>query len=114
MEDMFRVDGTALCIKVPEELDHHIAEKMNVGADRILERQNIKRIIYDFRDTVFMDSSGIGAIMGRYRNIRLIGGEIEAIHVNERVGKILHLAGVDKVITVKKEKRWRGSYGEHE
>ena len=114
MENMFRVEGTDLWIAVPEELDHHIAEKMNAGADRMLERHNIHRIIYDFRDTVFMDSSGVGAIMGRYRNIRLIGGRVEAIHVNERVNRILHLSGVDKVITVKKEKRWRGSYGEHE
>lgn len=114
MEDMFRIEGTVLWIKVPEELDHHIAEKMNAVADRILERQNIRRIRYDFQNTVFMDSSGIGAIMGRYRNVRLIGGEVEAVHVNDRVDKILHLAGVDKVITVKKEKRWRGSYGEHQ
>ena len=114
MEDMFRIEGTNLWIKVPKELDHHIAERMNAGADRILERQNIRRIYYDFQNTVFMDSSGIGSIMGRYRNICLIGGEIEAVHVNERVDKILHLAGVDKLITVKKEKRWRGFYEEHQ
>lgn len=106
MNEIFQIDGTDLVIHVPAELDHYVAEKMNADADRMIEKQNIKRIVFDFRNTVFMDSSGIGAIMGRYRNIRLIGGTVEAVHVNDRVSKLLHLAGIDKVVTVRQEKKW--------
>ncbi|MGI6006583.1 MAG: STAS domain-containing protein [Ruminococcus sp.] len=106
MEEMFQINGTDLVIKVPRELDHHTAEKMNAGADRIIERKNIRRLIYDFKKTEFMDSSGVGAIMGRYRNICLIGGAVQAVHVNERVNKLFHLSGIDKVIEVQKEKSW--------
>ena len=121
MEKLFQTNGTALVIKVPRELDHHCAKRMNMGADRIIERKNIRRLIYDFRMREFMDSSGVGAIMGRYRNIRLVGGVIRAIHVNDRVERLFHLAGIDKVIEIEKEKSWmkagsqkEDSYGTHQ
>lgn len=106
MEELFQVNGTCLIIAVPPELDHHNAEAVNTGADRILERQNIHQIVFDFQKTEFMDSSGIGVIMGRYHNVNLIGGYISAIHVNERINKLLHLSGVYKLITISEEKGW--------
>lgn len=106
MEELFQVNGTCLTVFVPRELDHHNAEAVNAGADLILERQNIHQIIFDFQNTQFMDSSGIGVIMGRYHNVNLIGGYISAIHVNDRIDKLLHLSGVYKLITISKENGW--------
>lgn len=106
MKEFFQVKGTCLTVYVPKELDHHNAEAVIAGADLILERQNIHQIVFDFKDTEFMDSSGIGVIMGRYHNVNLIGGYISAIHVNERINKLLHLSGVYKLITISKEKGW--------
>lgn len=106
MEELFQVDGTCLTVFVPKELDHHNAEAVNTGADLILERQNIHQIVFDFKNTEFMDSSGIGVIMGRYHNVNLVGGYISAIHVNDRIDKLLHLSGVYKLITISKEKGW--------
>ena len=63
MDDMFRVSGTNLTVFVPKELDHHIAEMLNQKTDWIMEQKNIRRIVFDFRETDFMDSSGIGVIM---------------------------------------------------
>lgn len=69
-------------------------------------------------DTGFMDSSGIGMIMGRYRNLGMIGGRVSAIHVNERIYKILYLSGVYKVIDITKKREWsnrdekKGEYGD--
>ena len=71
MDELLEVKGNILIIYVPEELDHHCAEKIRIESDRILTKQNIRQIVFDFRRTVFMDSSGIGVIMGRYRNINL-------------------------------------------
>lgn len=121
MDDMFRVSGTNLTVFVPRELDHHIAQTMNEKTDWIMEQRNIRSIVFDFRETDFMDSSGIGVIMGRYRNINLIGGKVEAIHVNDRINKLLHMSGIYKLITISREKKWniKGNqkgeqYGEHE
>ena len=53
-----------------------------------------------------MDSSGIGVIMGRYQNIRLLGGIVTATHVSDRIYKVLQLAGVTKVIGIDRERFW--------
>lgn len=120
MRETFQVRDTVLTVLVPKELDHHTAEEIRIGADKILERENIKDIRFDFRNTEFMDSSGIGVIMGRYKNIRLVGGRVSAAYVNERVEKIMRMSGLLKFITVEQERSWDapdrkgGSYGTHE
>ena len=106
MDDMFRVSGTNLTVFVPKELDHHIAEMLNQKTDWIMEQKNIRRIVFDFRETDFMDSSGIGVIMGRYRNINLIGGKVEAVHVNDRIDKLLHMSGIYKLISISRREKW--------
>lgn len=100
MEEYFDITGTNLTIFVPRELDHHNAEIIKEGADKLLRTHNIRRIIFDFGKTSFMDSSGIGMIMGRYKNIRFTGGTAIAIRVNERISRILTLSGVYKVIDI--------------
>ena len=69
----------------------------------MIERNHIKIVIFDFQETDFMDSSGIGVIMGRYKNLYLMGGEVWAIHVNERMKRILSLSGVTKILHVYEE-----------
>lgn len=100
MEDFFTVSGTDLTVSVPAELDHHIAEKIKKGSDRLIENSNIRRIIFDFQKTCFMDSSGIGMLMGRYKNMRFMGGAVVAVNVNERIRRILTLSGIHKVIEI--------------
>ena len=56
-----------LCIKMPKELDHHGASDIRKLADELIIDDRVKNIVFDFEDTVFMDSSGIGLIIGRYR-----------------------------------------------
>lgn len=100
MDELLEVKGSTLTVYVPEELDHHYAEQIRVESDRILARQNIRQIVFDFRRTAFMDSSGIGVIMGRYRNIGLLGGSVKAVNVGEQVERILRISGIYKVIAV--------------
>ena len=100
MEKIFAIKGTNLTIHMPKELDHHNAEAVRRQADRMLERFMILRLVFDFQDTEFMDSSGIGMIMGRYKNIRFAGGTVLAVRVNERIRRILTLSGVYKYIDI--------------
>ena len=69
----------------------------------MIEKNHIKYVIFDFGKTEFMDSSGIGAIMGRYRMIRLIGGEVWAVHTNARIKKILTMSGMTKIMQIYEE-----------
>ena len=100
--EQFQVKGRTLVIRMPKELDHHTTGQIPGIADRMIGEKNIQRIEFDFRDTGFMDSSGIGVIMGRYQKLRLLGG-------SDRIWRILHLAGVTKVIEVEKERNWKES-----
>ena len=62
--------------------------------------RRVKQVIFDFRETVFMDSAGIGMIMGRYKLMQSLGGKVTAIHVNQRVRRILLLSGIYKIVGI--------------
>lgn len=69
--------------------------------------EECEEVVFDFRKTVFMDSSGIGLVMGRFREMELIGGKVRAVHVGERMRRILVMSGVTRVIEVEEEKTWK-------
>ena len=99
----YQVEENCLTIFLPGELVHHNAEEIRKGADKLIEENHIKCVIFDFQETNFMDSSGIGVIMGRYKMVYLLGGEVWAVHANERMKKILTMSGVTKIIQMYEE-----------
>lgn len=101
----YQVEENCLTIFLPGELDHHNAEEIRRAADKLIEEKQIKCVIFDFQETNFMDSSGIGVIMGRYKMVYLLGGEVWAVHANARMKKILTMSGVTKIIQMYEEER---------
>ena len=99
----YLVEENCLTIFLPQEVDHHNADEIRKESDHIIAKRHIKYVIFDFEKTSFMDSSGIGVLMGRYRQIHSLGGEIWAIHANNRMKKILHMSGVTKIIQLYEE-----------
>ena len=99
----YQIEENCLTIFLPKELDHHQTEEIRREADRQIERNHVKYVIFDFGETSFMDSSGIGMIMGRYKALGLRGGSILAVHVNDRMKRLLKLSGVYRFITVSRE-----------
>ncbi|MCI5650537.1 MAG: anti-sigma factor antagonist [Fusicatenibacter sp.] len=106
MDDICRRKGTTLLIHLPQELDHPVSEQIRLQSDEILEEHNIRQIDFDFRKTTFMDSSGIGLIMGRFRRMAPIGGKVRIIHASDRMQKILAMSGITRVIEVEPERGW--------
>lgn len=82
------------------ELDHHIANELREEIDDILMSKSIKNIIFNFRNINFMDSSGIGVIIGRYKKISNDGGKVMIINANNRIKKIFNLSGMNKIIDI--------------
>ena len=103
MEIQYLKEDKVLKLKIIEELDHHAVEKLRRKADYEIERYIPRKVIFDFNNVSFMDSAGIGLILGRYRNISTLGGRLEVINVSETVNKILIMSGVNKIIDIKKE-----------
>ena len=83
MEEYMKKRGTMLIVYIPRELDHHFAQQITGTIDQELERGAVKQLVFDFSDTDFMDSSGIGMLMGRKRLLSYSGGTVSAIHVND-------------------------------
>lgn len=100
MNNDFQIVDSDLFIQMPKEIDHHESIRLRERADNYIERKHINTIVFDFQNTVFMDSSGIGVIVGRYKKISLLGGNIKAIHVNERIKKIFMISGLYKIVDI--------------
>lgn len=99
----YEVQENCLTIYLPQDVDHHNAEEIKREADHLIEKNHIRYVIFDFADTGFMDSSGIGVIMGRYKRIYMLGGEVWAVHTSERMKKILAMSGVTKIMQILEE-----------
>ena len=99
----FEVQENCLTIYLPGEVDHHNAEEIKKRADNLIAREHVKYVIFDFEQTRFCDSSGIGVIMGRYRKVCMLGGEVWAVHADERIRKILKMSGVLKIMQILEE-----------
>ncbi|MCH5342865.1 MAG: anti-sigma factor antagonist [Acetatifactor sp.] len=96
----FQIIDNCLMVRLPEEVDHHRAAYISANADRLLLQDQVQHVVFDFEDTKFMDSSGIGIIMGRYKKISCFGGRVYAIHVDRQIHRILNLSGISKIVEV--------------
>ncbi len=76
------------------EIDHHTARDIRRYIDAEIEQLHPSVLSLDFRRVKFMDSSGIGLIMGRYRMMQLVGGKVELINIPEHLERIIELSGV--------------------
>ena len=85
------------------ELDHHTAQALREQVDAAIERSAPALLRLDFQDVTFMDSSGVGFIMGRYRLMRLLGGRLYVCKAGERVRQMMRMAGLDKLDVWEKE-----------
>ena len=94
----FEIVNKCLIIKLMEELDHHNALTIREQSDKLISGKNIRDIVFDFTGSDFMDSSGIGVIMGRYKKIIFTGGKVAVTGVNQSVDRIFRLSGLYKII----------------
>ena len=91
-------DGDRLIVRLRGELDHFCAQSVRRELDAMLQDESIRCLILDFSTLTFMDSSGIGVILGRYRILRDRGGSVAVIHMNQHIARIFHMSGMDRVI----------------
>jgi len=94
------VIDNCLMVRLPEEVDHYRAAYICENADKLIVQEDVQHVVFDFEDTRFMDSSGIGIIMGRYRKIACFGGKVYVIHVDRQIQRILNMSGLNKVVEV--------------
>lgn len=97
-EAEYSIRQQTLLIRFHSDIDHHNAAAIRTKADRLIARGGLKNIVFDFEEVHFMDSSGIGMIMGRYKQVIFQGGRIVACGVGHEVDRILTISGLYRVM----------------
>lgn len=98
MDTTYELQDRLLIIHLTNELDHHNAVGIRYTADLALEQGQSDSIVFDFKNTTFMDSSGIGVIMGRYKKVKERGGFVGVVGVGPGIHRILKISGMYKLV----------------
>ena len=100
MESEFLKEDKLLLIKITEEIDHHSTEKIRRMADNEITRYMPRKVLFDFSKVSFMDSAGIGMIIGRYKTATMLGGVVEMTNMKPSIQKVFEMSGVLKIIPI--------------
>ena len=92
--------GDELIAALAGEIDHHNSKQIREAIDAELERGGYKLLTFDLESVSFMDSSGIGMMIRRCKNMDFTGGEVRAEHMNGRIRKIFLLSGLHKMVKI--------------
>ena len=94
-------ENKELTIKFIEEIDQHTVDRIRRKIDNEIEMYIPKQTVFDFGKINFMDSSGIGMVVGRYKLIKMLGGNMQIINVNKTTKRIFDMSGVSRIIDIK-------------
>ena len=97
-----RLEGESVVVSLTGEIDHHNAASIRAGVDKLIYEQRPKKMILDLSGIDFMDSSGLGLIMGRFTLVRELGGELSIRDPNAGVLRICKLAGLERLVRIEK------------
>lgn len=90
--------GDTLIVVMDRDLDHHNAVEVKEKADYYIYGGQAKNVIFDFANTNFMDSSGIGVVMGRHKLVKPLGGVVKVRNLKSNVDRIFLISGLYKII----------------
>ena len=92
-----RTSGDTLTAYLTGELDHHSAKEMREAVDNAVELNMPSKLVLDFGGVSFMDSSGIGLVMGRYRTLLKTGAQLYITGASPQIYKVMKLAGIERL-----------------
>lgn len=100
MESKFFQKDKLLIFKITEDIDDCSVQKIRRRADYEIERYMPRKVVFDFNSVTFMDSAGIGLLIGRYKFTNMIGGKLEVANLTQSVKKIFEMSGILRLIPV--------------
>ena len=99
------IDERILRVLITEEIDHHTSSMIRTRLDYEITRFRPKKVIIDLERVKFMDSAGIGLIIGRYKTIKGCGGSLEIENTSPKLMRIFEMSGLPKIIEFKNNKK---------
>lgn len=100
------VKQEVLCIRLSGELDHHTAESLRTKVTETIEKYHIHHLVLNLEKLTFMDSSGLGVILGRYKQIRLRNGEMVVCSISPPVKRLFEMSGLFKIIKLETSEKF--------
>lgn len=98
MELLFKKRNKTMIVQITGEIDHYTSTQIRSQLESALYDLNCRNIIFFMENVSFMDSSGIGMFIGRYKQLQAMGGRIAIVQANGKTAEILHLSGLTKII----------------
>jgi stage II sporulation protein AA (anti-sigma F factor antagonist) len=92
--------GGTLIVRPHGELDHHTSDMLRTKIEEAIRRGNVRHLVLSMRDVSFMDSSGLGVIIGRYKQITSLGGKMAVCGANPHVRRLLEMSGLFKILAI--------------
>ncbi|OCA90989.1 anti-sigma F factor antagonist [Bacillus sp. FJAT-27225] len=92
------VRNEVLCIRLSGELDHHTADGLRQQATHAIEEYGIRHIVLNLEGLSFMDSSGLGVILGRYKQLKQLHGEMVVCSVSPAIERLFDMSGLFKIV----------------
>ena len=104
----FNKEDKKLIFKLTEDIDQHTVERVRRKMDNEIKGYIPRKVVFDFSNISFMDSAGIGMVLGRYKLAKMLNGNLEIINVNRSMKKIFDMSGVSRIIDIKEEDKNEG------
>ena len=95
-----------LCIRLSGELDHHTAETLRSQVTQAMEKHDIAHLVMNLEKLSFMDSSGLGVILGRYKQIKLKKGEMVVCSISPPVKRLFEMSGLFKIVRLESSEKF--------
>ena len=100
MKITVNLKGNTLIATLSGELDHRTAKKVKDTVEEVIRNKGVTNLIFDLSSLTFMDSSGIGVVVGRYKLIKSIGGKVAIVSTSSSVDRLLTMSGIKRIIDV--------------
>ena len=89
-----------LFVRFKGELDENHVSDLRLRLVKYIELHNIKHLVFNFERLTFLDSSGIGLIIGRYQQLKVIGGDVTICNLNDKIERIIRISGLMKICKI--------------
>lgn len=98
LEAKYKVKGNILLVRLKGELDHHEADLVRSNWQDKFYKNKVKHMVVNLEGLTFMDSSGLGVILGRYKEVLQVGGRMIVCNVPESIKRLFEISGLFKIV----------------
>lgn len=103
---VFDVKKDVLIVRLSGELDHHEAELLRKDWQENMYSTGIKHVVVNLQNVSFMDSSGLGVVLGRYKEVLQLGGEMVVCNISPAIERLFEMSGLFKIIRLEENEEF--------